>query len=313
MHDPVHILETIDDALKLVGGLVLLIAGGTWWLTGRRDPLRKSPIRRNDIWPIVLWMCLLSYLLIATVALQLALWIAPNTEASVTGGQNGEMSILQRLLATTLMQLLLIAAGLIAAPHLFVNGLHGLGWQTGNLLKSFIYTVGGLLASLCVCGVILDLTDLIVNWLHFLPPTHAVLTLLSDPQAPAWMRWSAIGGAVILAPLAEEILYRGYVQTGMRRLFPPRSHSYYHRWLAIVATSIMFGAMHSPVPHHIPALIAFSVVLGFLYERTGSLMIPIAVHMLFNAKSILWHSILLPWSLVYQLQGWLSLLASAGS
>jgi membrane protease YdiL (CAAX protease family) len=103
------------------------------------------------------------------------------------------------------------------------------------------------------------------------------------------MRFAAIASAVILAPLGEECLFRGIIQTAFKKIVPPRLGSMYHRWLAIAATAGIFGLMHAGTPQYVPALIVLGVLLGYLYERTGSLWVVIAVHLLFNAKSLLWY------------------------
>jgi membrane protease YdiL (CAAX protease family) len=57
--------------------------------------------------------------------------------------------------------------------------------------------------------------------------------------------------------------------------------------LANVAVSLLFAALHSPVwPTPIP-LFFLSLGLGFLYQRTGSVVGPTVVHMLFNGFSTL--------------------------
>jgi membrane protease YdiL (CAAX protease family) len=55
---------------------------------------------------------------------------------------------------------------------------------------------------------------------------------------------------------------------------------------------VIFGAMHGPTPQHVPALMVFGCILGYVYERTGSLVLPILVHMMFNGKSLLWDALL---------------------
>ena len=64
-----------------------------------------------------------------------------------------------------------------------------------------------------------------------------------------------------------------------------------HRWLAILVTAAVFGLMHVGTPQFVPALVALAIVLGFLYERSGSLLVPILVHMLFNGRSLLWYEL----------------------
>ena len=61
-----------------------------------------------------------------------------------------------------------------------------------------------------------------------------------------------------------------------------------HRWWAIGVTAVLFGLVHYTTPHHVPALAAFGFVLGYLYERYGSLTVVMLVHMLFNAKTLLY-------------------------
>jgi len=63
-----------------------------------------------------------------------------------------------------------------------------------------------------------------------------------------------------------------------------------HGWMPILISSLVFGLAHvghgvAPVP-----LVAFGIVLGYLYQRTHRLAASIAAHMFFNAYSmgLLW-------------------------
>jgi membrane protease YdiL (CAAX protease family) len=58
-----------------------------------------------------------------------------------------------------------------------------------------------------------------------------------------------------------------------------------HRWRGIVATSVLFAAIH-PEPSWIP-LFVLAVALGWLRDRTGSLVGPILAHLLVNAVAML--------------------------
>lgn len=86
---------------------------------------------------------------------------------------------------------------------------------------------------------------------------------------------------VILPPLGEEVLVRGYLYSGLRsRLkFLP----------ALLATSLIFGAAHLQFGDGAPLLWAaaldtflLSVVLVYLREKTGALYAGILIHMLNN-------------------------------
>ena len=49
--------------------------------------------------------------------------------------------------------------------------------------------------------------------------------------------------------------------------------------------------MSDPQPHVVLPLAVLGVLLGVLYLRTGSLLGPIVLHALFNAKTLLWETL----------------------
>ncbi len=91
-------------------------------------------------------------------------------------------------------------------------------------------------------------------------------------------------GAMLVAPIAEELFFRGVLQTFLLSMLGSR-------WPAILLAAAAFGAMHLAQPSAIPALIVLGIVIGFAYERTGSLVVPIAIHTAFNLKSLIWDAL----------------------
>lgn len=91
-----------------------------------------------------------------------------------------------------------------------------------------------------------------------------------------WLSHNFFGALTIalLAPLLEEVLFRGAIQGYLLRRFKP--------WVAITVASILFGAIHgNPVQVVYATLLGF--VLGWLYYRTGSLLSVIVGHVLNNS------------------------------
>jgi len=78
---------------------------------------------------------------------------------------------------------------------------------------------------------------------------------------------------VILAPIAEEVLFRGYLFGKLRAHIP--------LWLAIIVTSLLFGAIHGAWNLAIDTF-ALGVILCILRVTTGSLWAPILLHMTKN-------------------------------
>ena len=88
--------------------------------------------------------------------------------------------------------------------------------------------------------------------------------------------------AVVFAPLMEEIIFRGMLQTALMRLMNGT------RWPAILLTAVVFAVIHAPVVpiHGLASLLVVGLVWGYVYERTGSLLTPILSHAVFNAMNI---------------------------
>lgn len=79
---------------------------------------------------------------------------------------------------------------------------------------------------------------------------------------------------VLIAPIAEEILFRGYLLGKLRKYAP--------LWLSILITSALFGFVHGQWNVGIDVFV-LSIVLCLLRVYTGSLWPSIMLHMLKNA------------------------------
>lgn len=92
-----------------------------------------------------------------------------------------------------------------------------------------------------------------------------------------------IFAVVCVAPVVEETLYRGLLQSALVEMLGRR-----RRLWAIALGALVFAMAHlgSVAPHALPALFVLAVILGCLYERTGSLWPGIVVHAGFNLFNI---------------------------
>ena len=80
----------------------------------------------------------------------------------------------------------------------------------------------------------------------------------------------------ILAPIAEEVVFRGAVLRVLLNAF----HRNWH-WLPIVISALLFGAVHGNLPQFIHASL-LGLLLGWLYYRTGSIVPGIVLHWVNN-------------------------------
>jgi membrane protease YdiL (CAAX protease family) len=84
--------------------------------------------------------------------------------------------------------------------------------------------------------------------------------------------------AVLLAPVAEEFIFRGVLFPFIKQLGFPK--------LAWIGVSLLFALIHGNAPAFVP-LFFLALVLTWLYETTDCLLAPIFAHMLFNAVGLI--------------------------
>lgn len=86
-----------------------------------------------------------------------------------------------------------------------------------------------------------------------------------------------VGIMYVLAPIFEEILFRGIVLRELSKIMPAP--------LAIVLQGIAFGVIHMLLVQSIFTAV-LGIILGFLYYRTKKLSVTVTVHMVFNMSAI---------------------------
>lgn len=100
-----------------------------------------------------------------------------------------------------------------------------------------------------------------------------------DNQGIWW--WLVVATVTLGAPLVEEIIYRGFLQSAL-------AHAFGNRWLSIIVTSALFTIVHIGVAdwRALPVLLCLGFGLGVTYERSGRLLAPILIHSVFNAANV---------------------------
>ena len=105
------------------------------------------------------------------------------------------------------------------------------------------------------------------------PQEQTAVQALRD--AASWWNRLALGAAaILLAPVAEEMLFRGILYPAIKQAGFPH--------LALWGTALLFAAVHTNVVTFVP-LTVLALLLTALYERTNNLLAPITAHAMFNA------------------------------
>ena len=159
---------------------------------------------------------------------------------------------------------------------------HQVGWREafgfrGPKLKNALLTAIVFIA--VVLPVVLLLQDASIHTLEKLgwpSEDQAAVKLLTD--AKSWWTTVYLGVfAVVIAPVAEEFIFRGMLYPLVKQLGSPR--------YAFFGISAIFAEIHFDMGTLVP-LFVLALALTWLYEKTDNLLAPIAAHALFNAANL---------------------------
>lgn len=146
-----------------------------------------------------------------------------------------------------------------------------LGW--GPVSRSWLKTKpwGVLLwAAFLALGTILPSEWLVEQMQYSMPAATEKLfeQIMGEPTG-----YLAIG---ILAPLAEELVFRGAI---LRTLLKISGHRWH--WVAIAVSALLFGAVHGNLPQFVHAAL-IGLLLGWMYYRTASILPGVMFHWVNN-------------------------------
>jgi len=234
--------------------------------------------RKPEQLPWVLWAlgALLIYLIMPIGALS-ALGVSGDLESAQQGDltlRSNGLILIGSAIAGTGLAIVLLASTVPKRPDL------GFRLQRTDPLWGLAATAAALpiilLVNITAAAVHQKLTGIEPD-----PLAHETLRLMSEGRGSFWW-WVTVVGVVIAVPIAEELLYRGFLQSSLVALTKSR-------WAAIGVTSILFALAHQGAAdlRALPGLLVLSIALGIAFERKARIGVPIAMHAIFNLFNIL--------------------------
>lgn len=103
-----------------------------------------------------------------------------------------------------------------------------------------------------------------------------VVQFLQRAESPR-DRMAVMVMAIVVAPVAEEMIFRGYLYPVGKRYLGP--------FFSLGLTSLLFAVLHGHAGS-VPALFTLATCLGLAYEKSGTLLVPMIMHAVFNAVSV---------------------------
>ena len=126
------------------------------------------------------------------------------------------------------------------------------------------------------------------------PPSQGVTDIAETATTTAEQIFVVLAVAV-LAPIVEEVIYRGMLLSTLRRRFRP--------WIAVVISALVFSLIHAVLDINaiaaVPGLFLLGLVLGWVALRRQNLSLAIALHSGINllaAISLLWGGQIQDWA-----------------
>ena len=182
----------------------------------------------------------------------------------------------------TLLANILIWWALILGPILL--SLWFRGFKLGNVFgldrmpvrRSLLLGIALLVSALPMVFVV-DYIASIVLKVNTTTDTQEVIRIFQNSSTVA-QRVPIILLAVVVAPVTEELAFRGYLYGVIKR--------YLGAIPALVLSGILFALIHLNLPSFFPLLVLASV-FALAYELSGSLLVPMTMHALFNAFSLI--------------------------
>lgn len=235
-------------------------------LAGRFAVLRTTPWQSVDAW---LFLAFLAWLLMPGL-----LGAATQPVHSLPPPDTGFM-IAQGLLTQGLPLLLVFW-------RLGHYGAHTRrAFAPGNALRADQAAIRGFIYALALFVPTLFFSWISIRLLQsfgIAPEPQPVIQWLKNPATSPVTRTTLVVLAVGLAPVTEEVLFRGVLL--------PALSSGGHPWRALLLTALLFGAIHLHA-HSLLPLAWLGLCLGAAYVWTGHLLTAIVMHATLNALNLL--------------------------
>ncbi len=203
-------------------------------------------------------------------------------EVEASGGGIGMVALLLNAVAQFFMMALVI--GVVAVRRHPVDWL-GLRWRPGPWILTVVLVVaGGLVATIATGMFALSLEATgYQKWLlgelgieDQAEAMQDVVKAFEEAAGPGVFAMLCLT-AVVVAPITEEVIFRGYLY--------PVAKRFAGRWAGIAFSSLLFAMVHQNAMALLP-LAFLAVLLALSYEFTGSIWAPIGIHMFFNGTTV---------------------------
>jgi membrane protease YdiL (CAAX protease family) len=199
------------------------------------------------------WLGLLLFVLVLAVAVVITALLPQNGPA--------------RSISTAILE------GVLVIPVAIILGWKRISWRTLGFRKFGWEAMALAVGLLVLVYPLIILHNMLLVWLGVETQGDSITQLYQSLGAPI----PFLIAGVVLAPLAEEIFFRGFLYTGLRQRYG---------WVkSMLISSALFAGFHLQPVALIPTFM-LGCVLAFAYQRSNSIWPGIILHFTINGLSL---------------------------
>lgn len=152
-----------------------------------------------------------------------------------------------------------------------------LGVSFKNFFKNIFYGIVTYIAAVPILLTILIAVSAISDVFNYTSKEQAVVTLFMRENNVKFLVYTILFAAII-GPIIEELFFRGFMYNALKKhvgIF----------WSAVVTASV-FASLHAHAVGFVPIMV-LGLLLVYLYEKTGTLVASMTVHVMHNTSMVL--------------------------
>lgn len=183
------------------------------------------------------------------------------------------------LLHTNFVDFFILFLIIYFAVRKYGGELKDLGMGLGTWGKDFLVGILGYLGTLPLFFIVLLVLLALASLFSYEPPPHPLVEVFvqEDKKNPLLIGYS-IFLACVIGPVIEEVFFRGFAYPALKKLWGVRP--------SMIVTSAVFAWTHNSSFAFWPIFV-LGMVLSYLYEKRGSLLPSIVMHVTHNSLFIL--------------------------
>ncbi|MBN2453605.1 MAG: CPBP family intramembrane metalloprotease [Candidatus Omnitrophica bacterium] len=173
---------------------------------------------------------------------------------------------------TSIMDIVAVTLILYFTVWQYKGKFASLGLTFKNFARNVYYGIIGYIAFIPILVGIIAVIAVTVNITKYTIPRQEVVEIFLKERNATFLLYTSIFAA-IAGPIIEEIFFRGFMYTAVKK--------YLGVFWAMLITAALFALLHAHMVGFLPIL-ALGMLLAYLYEKTGTLISSMTVHVIHN-------------------------------